>query len=122
MPKCTWSGSKLVIISLDLLTRVVELVASVGLIASCALLYRFFRGGIMAQSFMIFSVASVLFFIGRVFSTMIAFNYLPDDPFDEMHLILEIAFVLLLLGGLVLLYRKWTVQHRIPETRSYLLQ
>ena len=106
-------------ITLDLFSEVVELAASVGLIASCILLLRFFRGGIMVQSFIFFSVGSVLFFVDRSITTLISLAYLPSVPFTVIHLIVETIFVVLFTVGFLLLYRNWMhVQHHIPERRS----
>ncbi len=96
----------------------IELVASVGLLASCLALYRFFRGGIMSQSFLLFTGASVLFLIGRLVATLVAFGTLAQDPYDEIHLTLEIGFVALLLAGFTVLHRKWMTQHRLPENNT----
>lgn len=102
-------------IALELLSEIVELVASVGLIASCIWLTRFFRGGIMGQSFLFFSAGSVLFLIDRSISTMISLNYLSKEPFTVIHLIMETVFVIIFMVGFLLLYRNWTkVQQRVP--------
>ena len=91
----------------------VELAASVAMIASCILLSRFFRGGVMSQSFAFFSVASVLFLIDRTITTSISLNYIPEDPYGLVHYIIETVFVILLTVGFLLLYRNWTrVQKR----------
>jgi hypothetical protein len=103
------------LITLDLFSELVELAASVGLIASCILLYRFFRGGIMGQSFILFSTGSVLFLVDRSITTMISLNYLAVEPFTIIHLIMETIFVVILTVGFLLLYRNWMrLQHRVP--------
>ncbi|MGA2874265.1 MAG: hypothetical protein ABSE82_01890 [Nitrososphaerales archaeon] len=106
-------------ITLVLFSEIVELAASVGLIASCVLLYRFFRGGIMGQSFIFFSAASILFFVDRSITTMISLNYLAKDPYTIVHLVMETIFVILLTGGFLQLYRNWMrVQHRVSVRNS----
>lgn len=103
----------------DFVTRIIELVFSIGLIASCTLLYRFFRGGIMGQSFFIFSAASILFFVDRVIAALISFDTLPDYPYNIIHLSMEIVFVALLVVGFIQLYRNWMrVQHPVQERRA----
>ncbi|MGI0092289.1 MAG: hypothetical protein ACREBS_11330 [Nitrososphaerales archaeon] len=92
---------------LDLVTRIIELIFSVGLIASCVMLFRFFRGGIMAQSFFLFSVASTLFLVDRVIAALVSSDTLPDWPYNTVHLSMEIVFVALLLVGFIQLYRNW---------------
>lgn len=100
----------------DEISRYIELVSSVGLITSCVLLYRFFRGGIMAGSFLLFSVGSVLFFISRLMTALINTNYLPENPYTVIHLSMETLFAILFMAGFILLYRNWMkVQRRAPE-------
>ena len=100
----------------DEISRYIELVSSVGLIASCVLLYRFFSGGIMARSFMLFSVGSVLFFTDRVITALINSNYLPENPYTVIHLSMETMFAILFMAGFILLYRNWMkVQRSVPE-------
>ena len=103
----------------ELLSEIVELVASVGLVTSCVLLYRFFRGGIMGQSFLFFSAASILFLVDRSITTLISLAYLTKEPYTIIHLTMETIFVVLLMVGFLQLYRNWMrVQHRIPERNS----
>lgn len=103
----------------DAISRYIELASSVGLIASCVLLYRFFRGGIMASSFMLFSVGSVIFFVDRAMTALINTNYLPQNPYTVIHLSMETFFLILFTVGFILLYRNWTkVQRPVPERYS----
>ena len=103
-------------LSLYFASEIIELIASVGLIVSCVLLTRFFRGGIMGQSFVFFTVGSVLFLVDRSITTLISLEYLATEPFTIIHLVLETIFVIILMGGFILLYRNWSrVQRRIPE-------
>ena len=95
--------------------RLGELVSAVGLIATCLLLYRFFRGGIMEFSFALFTAGSVFFFVGVFTALLVESGYLPENPFDVLHLVFEITFVLFLLAGLLLLNRRWAVQHQDPN-------
>jgi hypothetical protein len=110
-------GNPLSSLSLDLVVRIVELVSTFGLIATCFLLYRFFRGGIMGAPFALFGVASVFLSLGVFIATLIESQGLPNYPFNAIHLLLEITFVLLLLGGLVLFYRRWIGEHKDPNYR-----
>jgi hypothetical protein len=103
----------------DSISRYIELASSVGLIASCVLLFRFFRGGIMASSFMLFSIGSVLFFVDRVMTALIDSSFLPENPFTLVHLSMETMFAILFMVGFILLYKNWTkVQRPVPERYS----
>jgi hypothetical protein len=100
----------------ETISGIVELGATVGLIASCLLLYRFFRGGIMEQSFIIFSIGSVLFFMDRSITILVLLGLLPSGPFTEIHLIMETIFVILFTLGFLLLYKNWmSIQRRVPQ-------
>jgi hypothetical protein len=113
------NGLNSIVITLELLSEIVELAASVGLIASCVSLCKFFRGGIMGQSFIFFSAASILFLVDRSVTTLISLNYLAEDPYTVIHLVMETIFVILLAVGFLQLYRNWTrVQHRVPVRNS----
>ena len=73
----------------------------------------------MGQSFVFFSVGSVLFFVDRSITTLISLTYLPKVPYTVVHLTIETIFVLIFTVGFLLLYRNWIrVQHRIPERTS----
>ncbi len=69
----------------------------------------------MGQSFILFSVGSVLFLVDRSITTMISLNYLAAEPFTIIHLIMETIFIVILTVGFLLLYRNWMrLQHRVP--------
>lgn len=100
----------------DTISRFIELGSSIGLIASCLLLYRFFSGGIMAKSFLLFSIGSILFFADRVLTGLIVYEDIPVNPYTVIHFSVETLFAILFMAGFVLLYRNWMkVQRRVPE-------
>jgi len=72
----------------------------------------------MEFPFAVFSAGSVLFFAGVLMATLLESGYLPNYPFNALHLLPEILFIMLLLFGLLLLYKGWTSQHRTPEYES----
>jgi len=98
-----------------MVARLGELVSVAGLFVTCLLLYRFFRGGIMQLSFALFASGSVFLFVGVSTVLMVEIGYLPSYPYDAIHLVFEIIFVLFLLTGLVLLYQRWAGQHEDPH-------
>lgn len=99
-----------------MIARIGELLSTVGLIMTCLLLYRFFRGGIMQLSFALFASGSVFFFLGVSLALLVENGYLPHYPYDAIHLVFEIIFVLSLLLGLVLLYERWINRHEDPRS------
>lgn len=72
----------------------------------------------MEYSFLLFTTASILFSGGILIATLIELRILSVAPFDAIHLLLEIIFVILLLVGLLLLYQKWTRQHSVSMARE----
>ncbi len=101
-------------VSIELIARLLELVSVGILIVCCVLLYRFFRGGIMEQAFQIFAFGSVFFFLGVLMASLIELKVIPSVPYDSIHLVLEIIFVVFLLSGFLILYRRWMAQNQLP--------
>jgi hypothetical protein len=107
------------LVDIDLASRLVELAAGVGLIASCLLLYRFFRGGIMEQPFIIFSVGSVVFFADRTISILVSLQLVPANLYTVIFEGMETLFVILFTSGFLLLYRNWRrLQHQTPQKNA----
>lgn len=112
------TDSSLPVVSVDMIARIGELLSTLGLIITCLLLYRFFRGGIMQLSFALFASGSIFFFVGVSIALLVENRNLPTYPFDAIHLVFEIIFVIFLLSGLVLLYERWIGQHEDPHYGS----
>ena len=68
----------------------------------------------MEQPFQIFTLGSVFFFLGVLMASLIALKVIPSEPYDSIHLVLEIVFVGFLLSGFFMLYRRWMAQHQLP--------
>lgn len=73
----------------------------------------------MEQSFMLFTLGSVMFYVDKVISLLVFVDYLPNSPYTMIHLILETMFVVLFTVGFVLLYRSWMkLQRRTPQRNA----
>ncbi len=69
----------------------------------------------MQPLFRTFRLGKCVLFLGVSTALMVESGSLPNYPFDAIHLVFEITFVLFLLTGLVILYERWLGQHEDPR-------